>query len=399
MARADLTCLENALESILEYLSEDSIIVIKSTVPIGTGDRLEQWIKTKTKQRFYLINNPEFLKEGHAVEDFMRPDRIIIGSEDIYPRKKMEDIYSPFLRQGNSLYFMSRISAELTKYAANSFLATKISFINEMARLCDIIGADIEEVVKGISSDKRIGRDFFYPGPGYGGSCFPKDISAINNSARERGLDLQIIQATEKVNQEQKRLMFQKAKSFFKGNLRGRRFAFWGVAFKANTDDIRESAAIVMTKEFVEEGAEVYFYDPIAQKNYIREMSQYLNYSNKVFPVNNMYDCLDNSDGLVVMTEWREFKNTDLKEIKTRLKVPVIFDARNIFDTDKVLENGFDYFAFGKRVFKKMKIAIYQLTSNLLPENNIKKIREAAESLQIKGVQALFLPECFLLIK
>ncbi len=348
--QADLKYLKEAAESAAVHLSNDAIVVIKSTVPVGTGNSIREFIASKTNKKFYLVNNPEFLKEGSAVEDFMRPDRVIIGSNDKYARKKMDELYAPLVRQGNPIYHMSNFSAEVTKYAANCFLATKISFINEIAKFCDLTGADIEEVRKGISTDRRIGRHFLYPGPGYGGACFPKDIKALMFTAKELGMELKIVQATENVNKAQKVCMYEKISHFFQGDLKGRVFAFWGVAFKANTDDVRGSAAIDMAKALIQAGAQVRFYDPVASHNYTSLMSQNPMCRGKIHQSSNMYDCLDECDGLVTMTEWREFRNPDFKALEKRLKVPVIFDARNLFETKRVLDYGFDYRAIGKKI-------------------------------------------------
>jgi len=292
------------------------------------------------------------LKEGTAVEDFMRPDRVIIGHQEAEAAKVMEELYSPLLMQGNPIYYMSNLSAEMSKYAANCFLATKISFINEVARLCDETGADIEEVRKGISSDQRIGKHFLYPGPGYGGSCFPKDVKALMHTAKEHGMTLKIVEATEDVNDAQKKRMFEKMSHHFNGDLKGKTFAFWGVAFKANTDDVREASAITMAREICKAGGKVCFYDPVAADNYLKVMKEYKECDNLITSNDNMYDCLEGCDGLVTMTEWREFKNPDYSELKKKLKTPVIFDARNLFKTEKILEQGFAYYAIGKRIQK-----------------------------------------------
>jgi len=349
---ADLTYLRQAAESVAERLKERSVVVIKSTVPVGTGKRIAEVIAKKTTKEFFLVNNPEFLKEGSAIEDFMRPDRVIIGSDSAFAAEQMDNLYAPLLRQGNPLYHMSNLSAEMTKYAANCFLATKISFINEVANLCDEMGADIEEVRKGISSDVRIGKHFLYPGPGYGGSCFPKDVKALIHTAKEHRSELKIVQAAEDVNEVQKIRMFEKMKTFFKGDLSGKKFAFWGVAFKANTDDVRETAAIAMARALIKEGAEVNFYDPVASDNYLQEMKNYPECEGKLHTFPDMYAVAKDCDGLVTMTEWREFRNPDYESLKKTLKTKVIFDARNLFDTEKTIESGFDYFAIGKHIKK-----------------------------------------------
>lgn len=348
IGRANLDYLKEASISVAKNLSDNSIVVIKSTVPVGTNKMIIKIISEHTNKRFHLVNNPEFLKEGSAIEDFMRPDRVIIGHKDKEAAQVMEELYAPLVKQGNPIFLMSNLSAELSKYAANCFLATKISFINEMAQLCDKTGADINEVRKGISTDKRIGPHFLYPGPGYGGSCFPKDVKALIQTAKENGMELQIVDATEKVNDRQKLYMFDKIKKYFKGELRGKTFAFWGVAFKANTDDIRESSAIFMARALVSAGARVNFFDPVAMENFKKVMDNDPLTSGKTTAFKNKYDCINKADALITMTEWREFSFPDFSEIKERLNTPVIFDGRNLYDTQKMLEEGFDYFGVGK---------------------------------------------------
>jgi UDPglucose 6-dehydrogenase len=344
---ADLHYLFEAAKDVAREITDEAIIVIKSTVPVGTCDRVKELVAKETTKKFHIVNNPEFLKEGSAIEDFMRPDRVVIGHSDQYAADAMAELYEPLVRQGNPIYMMSNLSAEMTKYAANCFLATKISFINEVARLCDKVGADINEVRKGISSDQRIGKHFLYPGPGYGGSCFPKDVKALIYTAKEYGTDLHVVQATEDVNAEQKTYMFHKMEKHF-GGLSGKTFGFWGVAFKANTDDVRESPAIYMAKALVDAGAKVRFFDPVASENYAHVMGE--KYMESMEQIDNKYDCLEECDALVTMTEWREFSYPDFNEIKSRLNSPVIFDSRNLFKTDKVKEMGFDYYAIGKKI-------------------------------------------------
>tara|TARA_Y100000780_G_scaffold232562_1_gene266418 strand:+ start:135306 stop:136625 length:1320 start_codon:yes stop_codon:yes gene_type:complete len=347
---ADLTYLESAAKSVATHLKDEGVVVIKSTVPVGTGKKIKDLISSHTDKKFYVVNNPEFLKEGSAIEDFMRPDRVIIGSDNDFAVKQMDELYAPLVRQGNPIYHMSNLSAEMTKYAANCFLATKISFINEVANLCDIVGADIEEVRKGISSDVRIGKHFLYPGPGYGGSCFPKDVKALIYTAKENDTLLNIVQAAEDVNDLQKIKMYQKMKKHFEGNLEGKVFAFWGAAFKANTDDVRETAAIYMAEALIKEGAKIRFYDPVASENYLKAMKKYPETEGKIESVSDMYEVMKDCDGLVTMTEWREFRNPDYKKVKELLKSPVVFDARNLFDTERTLEAGLKYYAIGKKI-------------------------------------------------
>lgn len=346
--RADLKYLKAAAVEVAKNIAEGAIIVIKSTVPVGTNNEIRKLIAANTNKKFHLVNNPEFLKEGSAVEDFMRPDRVIIGHQDESAMHVMEELYAPLVRQGNPIYGMSNLSAEMSKYAANCFLATKISFINEIARLCDATSADIEEVRKGISSDKRIGGHFLYPGPGYGGSCFPKDVKALIATAEDYGMDLKIVNATEEVNDEQKSYVFNKIEKYYGKDLLGKVFTFWGVAFKANTDDVRETAAIAMARKLIGAGATIQIFDPVATENYLHEMSKFTECEGKIKSFENKYDALNGSDALITVTEWREFNTPDFTEIKSRLKKPVIFDGRNLYDTKKVLAEGFDYFAVGK---------------------------------------------------
>ncbi len=348
---ANLTFLKDAAVKIAKYLQKKTCVIIKSTVPVGTSALIRELISEHTRNSFYLVSNPEFLKEGAAVEDFMRPDRVVIGYQEAEALKKMEDIYAPLLRQGNPLYGMSNFSAEMTKYAANCFLATKISFINEVARLCDVTGADIEEVRKGIASDKRIGGHFLYPGPGFGGSCFPKDVMALRQLAKSYAFDLEVVRAAEEVNDTQKIYMFKKILKHYDNELESKVFTLWGAAFKANTDDVRESASLTMACELIKNGAIVHVYDPEASENFIKEISA-INESflSQIEVFSSKYDALNSSYGLITMTEWREFRVPDFHEIHSRMTKPVIFDARNLYDTEKVLEENFEYYAIGKKI-------------------------------------------------
>lgn len=349
--RADLQYLFAAARSVAEHMSEGAVIVIKSTVPVGTCKEVRELMEKVTTKKFSVVNNPEFLKEGSAVEDFMRPDRVIIGHREEEAAALMEELYAPLLRQGNPLYKMSNISAEMSKYAANCFLATKISFINEIARLCDLTGADIEEVRKGISSDRRIGPHFLYPGPGYGGSCFPKDVKALVHTAKEHGMALKIVDATEEVNVEQRVYLVEKIKKQFGEDLKGKRFCFWGVAFKANTDDVRESSSLSLAATLTKMGAIVSFYDPVASENFLSTMKEiYPEALPSLEQSDDMYGALKGCDALVTVTEWREFQNPDFSQIKSGLKTPVIIDGRNLFSTKKVLKEGFTYYAIGKHI-------------------------------------------------
>ena len=325
-------------------MDNKAVIVIKSTVPVGTCDKVREYIRTKTDKEFFVVNNPEFLKEGSAIIDFMKPDRIVIGAKNEYPSVVLADLYAPLTKKGYKIMFMSNLSAELTKYAANCFLATKISFVNEMARLCDQTGADINEVREGMGTDQRIGKYFLYPGPGYGGSCFPKDVKALMTTAKDYGMKLEIVHAAEDVNAGQKVLMAHKMKDA-QGDLSGKTFTFWGVAFKANTDDIRETPAIDMLQELNKQGATVKFYDPIASDNFEKFVAENgLNAQR----VDNKYEALNDSDGLVIVTEWNEFQNPDFKKIQEGLRTKHIYDARNILEASKCIEHGLAYYCIGK---------------------------------------------------
>lgn len=345
--QADLKYVFAACDSVIPFLKEGAVVVVKSTVPVGTGNKVREHIKAKTNKKFFVVNNPEFLKEGSAVEDFMKPERIIIGAQENEAANVIEELYEPFNRQVKRTIRMSNISAEMTKYAANCFLATKISFMNEVARLCDIVGADVEEVRHGISTDSRIGSQFLYPGPGYGGSCFPKDVKALVFTAKEHGTRFKIVEAVEEVNKEQKKYLVGKVKKHFKDDLKGKTFVLWGTAFKANTDDIRETPAIDTAVALHEAGAKIRIHDPEAADHF----EQLMNKMNiPVDQFENKYDALNGADGLVILTEWKQYRAPDFEEIKSRLKTPVIFDGRNLYNTKKVLEQGFTYYAIGKAI-------------------------------------------------
>ena len=347
--QADLKYVFGACDSIASFLEDGSIVVVKSTVPVGTGDKVREYLKTKTSKKFFVVNNPEFLKEGSAVDDFMKPERIVIGCLEKEAGQQIEELYEPFNRQVKRTILMSNISAEMTKYAANCFLATKISFMNEVARLCDIVGADVEEVRNGISTDSRIGSQFLYPGPGYGGSCFPKDVKALVFTSKENGMNFKIVEAVEAVNKEQKKYMAQKVLKHFNNDLKGRTFVLWGTAFKANTDDIRETPAIDTVLMLHEAGAKVRIHDPEAADNFEKHMNHL---GIPVDQFENKYEALNDADGLIVMTEWKQYRAPDFEEIKSRLKNPVIFDGRNLYSTKNVLSAGFQYYAIGKKIKK-----------------------------------------------
>lgn len=338
---ADLKYVLMAARSIGKAMNGYKIIVDKSTVPVGTARKVAAAIAAETSHPFNVVSNPEFLKEGAAIDDFMKPDRVVCGTDDPRVAEIMKELYSPFVRTGNPIIIMDVVSAELTKYAANAMLATRISFMNEMANICERVGADVTKLREGIGYDSRIGMPFLFPGPGYGGSCFPKDSRAIISTAKENGYTFNIMEAVEAVNSEQKRVLFKKAQKFFNGDVSGKTFAIWGLAFKAKTDDVRESSALVLIRELLAAGAKVNASDPEAIGTTKRELGDKVNY----FPHN--YDALKGADGLFVVTEWSEFRNPDFERMKSLMRTPVIFDGRNLYNPHTLAEVGFKYFRIG----------------------------------------------------
>ena len=322
------------------------IIIDKSTVPVGTADKVKNALLNNgaDENSFSIVSNPEFLREGVAVEDFMKPDRVVIGTESEKAKKVLLDLYAPFVRQGNPIIFMDEKSAELTKYAANSFLATKITFMNEIAQLCERLGADVDMVRKGIGSDERIGKRFLFPGIGYGGSCFPKDVQALAKSANEVNYNFKILEAVMDVNEKQKLHLLPKIKAYFKNDLKGKKIALWGLAFKPNTDDIREAPALHIIDELLKEGAEINAYDPEAMNNVKGILGDKIIFSER------QYDALVDADILVIATEWSEFRTPDFDKIISLLKNKVIFDGRNLFDLKHMEDLGFYYVSVGRRV-------------------------------------------------
>jgi UDPglucose 6-dehydrogenase len=341
---ADLKYILGVAKDLGELMTDYKVIVDKSTVPVGTAEKVYAAISKTYVGDFDVVSNPEFLREGVAVDDFMKPDRVVIGASSERARKVMGELYSPFVRSGNPVIYMDVRSAELTKYAANSFLATKISFMNEVAQLCERLGADVDMVRRGIGSDDRIGKRFLFPGIGYGGSCFPKDVQALVKSSSEVGYDFQILNAVMDVNEKQKLHLLPKIKRYFKDNLKGKRFALWGLAFKPNTDDIREAPALYIIDELVKAGALVCAYDPEAVNN-VRALV-----GNKIEFAENQYDCLEGADALIIATEWNEFRTPNFLKIVTALKNKVIFDGRNLFEADAIKELGFYYESVGRAV-------------------------------------------------
>lgn len=339
---ADLKYVLGVARDLGKILTEYVVIVDKSTVPVGTAEKVHAAVAENYKGEFDIVSNPEFLREGVAVEDFMKPDRVVIGTESERARKVMTELYAPFVRSGNPLIFMDERSAELTKYAANSFLATKISFMNEVAQLCERLGADVDMVRRGIGSDDRIGKRFLFSGIGYGGSCFPKDVQALVKSAHEAGYEFQILNAVMDVNEKQKLHLIPKIRKYFNGDLKGKHFSIWGLAFKPNTDDIREAPALYMIEALLAEGATVSVFDPEAMPN-VKTLI-----GDKVHFAENQYDALSGAHALIIATEWNEFRQPDFLRIVKELKHKAIFDGRNLFDLEAIKSLGFHYESIGR---------------------------------------------------
>jgi UDPglucose 6-dehydrogenase len=339
---ADLKYVLGVAEELGKILKDYKIIVDKSTVPVGTADKVKDVISKNYKGEFDVVSNPEFLREGVGVDDFMRPNRVIIGTKSERAQKVLGNLYAPFVRQGNPILFMDERSAELTKYAANAFLATKVSFINEISRLCELLGADVDMVRRGIGSDDRIGKRFLFPGIGYGGSCFPKDVKALVKSSNELDYEFRILNAVIQVNKEQRQHLLNRIRKYYKGSLKGKRFALWGLAFKPNTDDIREAPAIDIIDVLTNEGASVSAFDPEAMNNSKKQIGDKIEYAE------SQYEALKNADALIIATEWNEFRTPDFSKIAANLKSKVIFDGRNVFDLATVKEYGFHYESIGR---------------------------------------------------
>lgn len=345
---ADIGYVIAAAKEMKKYLQDDSIVAVKSTVPVGTCDEVEKVINEGRKKKIVVVSNPEFLKEGDAVRDFMYPDRVVVGTEDERAKQIFYELYSPYTKRGQSIIFMKRRSSELTKYAANTYLAMRVSFINEISMLCERVGADIEEVRKGIGSDKRIGTQFMYPGIGYGGSCFPKDVKALINLGRKYGMDVSIASVTEKINQLQRENFLNKVINRFGNNLKGHTFAVLGVSFKPNTDDIREAPSLFIIKSLIELGAKVRIFDPAALENFKRYSGLYNSNSKKYISIaKDLYDAARNADALLLITEWNEFRRPDYDRLRHLMKRAIIFDGRNIYSKTILKEKGFEYFGVG----------------------------------------------------
>ena len=338
---ADLSGLWAVAKALAAHLANDVVVVIKSTVPVGTNRKLAQRLAELTGRDINVASNPEFLKEGAAIEDFTKPDRVVVGACNEEAVKILKQLYKPFLRTERPFLPMQLESAEMTKYVANSMLATKISFINEMANLCERVGADINDVRRGIGHDRRIGFSFLFPGAGYGGSCFPKDVRALISVAESNGMRPRLLHTVDTVNQEQKEVLFRKLNGYFDGNLSGRTIAVWGLAFKPKTDDIREAPALVLIDRLLEAGAKVQAHDPVALDN-VRAV-----YGDRIHYFNHHYDAVVNADALAIVTEWAEFRNPDFAYLRHKMKQPVIFDGRNLFDPDRIAEEGFFYSGIG----------------------------------------------------
>lgn len=344
---ADLKYVLGVAEELGPLLHEDfTVIVDKSTVPVGTGERVTEKLAKGAKKDFDVVSNPEFLREGVAVEDFMKPDRVVIGASDPRSLKLMEQLYAPFVRQGNPILFMDVRSAELTKYAANSFLATKISFMNEIANLCELMGADVDAVRRGVGTDDRIGKRFLFAGIGYGGSCFPKDVQALAMSSTQVNYDFKILNAVMGVNDLQKKKLIAPLKNYFNGDIKGKTIAVWGLAFKPYTDDIREAPALENITTLLSLGAKVQAYDPEAMEN-VKGV-----FGDKITYCSDEYEALKNADALMIMTEWPVFRTPEFERVASTLKNKVIFDGRNLYDLKQMEELGFEYHSIGRRVIK-----------------------------------------------
>lgn len=347
---ADLKYILGVAEELGKIITEYKIIIDKSTVPVGTADKVTAAVAKNATVDFDVVSNPEFLREGFAVDDFMKPDRVVIGTRSDKAINVLKELYKPFVRQGNPVIFMDEKSAELTKYAANAFLATKITFMNEIANFCELVGADVDMVRRGIGTDTRIGNRFLFPGIGYGGSCFPKDVSALAKSGKEVGYDFKIINAVMDVNERQKTSIIPKIKDFYQGTISGKTFAIWGLAFKPDTDDIREAPALYIIDELLKAGAKVKCFDPEAMEN-VKEK-----YGDKITFAQDEYSCLDGTDALIVATEWALFRTPDFKKIASKLNEKVIFDGRNLYDIEEMKQHDFFYASVGREVVEPVNV-------------------------------------------
>jgi UDPglucose 6-dehydrogenase len=341
---ADLSYVLGVSNQLGKLLRDYKIIINKSTVPVGTAEKVREAISKNATVHFDVISNPEFLREGFAVDDFMKPDRVVIGTKSEKAKKIMSDLYAPFVRQGNPIYFMDERSSELTKYAANAFLATKITFMNEVANLCEKVGANVDSVRIGIGSDSRIGKRFLFAGIGYGGSCFPKDVQALSKTSKDFNYDFKILTSVMEVNELQKSVIVEKLKAHFDGNLAGKKFAVWGLAFKPDTDDIREAPALFIIRDLIAAGASISAFDPEAMENVKKTIGEVIHYAN------DPYESLQDADALLIATEWSLFRTPDFERMKKMMKSNVIFDGRNLYDLQKMSEIGFYYNSIGREV-------------------------------------------------
>ncbi len=339
---ADLTAIYDVAGAIGRAMDRYKVIVVKSTVPIGTSSAIREIIKKETKHPFDLLSNPEFLKQGAAVEDFMKPDRIVVGADDVRAAELLRDLYAPFVRTGSPVLIMDNRTAELVKYAANAFLAARISFMNEVANLCERVGADIEMIRKGLASDSRIGPAFLFAGLGFGGSCFPKDIRALMHTGRDNQYEMKILEAVDHVNSSQAMRFVEKVRSHFKGDLRDKRFGLWGLAFKPRTNDMRDAPSIRIVESLLADGATITAYDPEAMDE-ARKI-----FGSRIKLASNNYGCLEGADALLLATEWQTFRNPNFERMKSMMRQPVIFDGRNIFDPSHVRQMGFTYYSVGR---------------------------------------------------
>ena len=339
---ADLSYVLGVADEIGKKITDYKVIVDKSTVPVGTAEKVHHSIAKNASCDFDVVSNPEFLREGYAVDDFLKPERIVIGSSSEKATKLMQRLYKPFVRSGNPIIIMDEKSAELTKYAANAFLATKITFMNEIANYCEKVGADVDKVRIGMGTDSRIGKRFLFPGIGYGGSCFPKDVKALQKAGRDESYDFKILDSVIEVNEKQKTILFPKIQNFFNGDLSNKKLAVWGLAFKPETDDVREAPAIYLMEKLLNNGASLSVYDPEAMPNIKKQFGETLNYCN------SMYEALENADALIICTEWSIFRTPDFNKVKQLLKQSIIFDGRNLYDVEEIKKEGFIYTSIGR---------------------------------------------------
>ncbi|OAQ38537.1 UDP-glucose 6-dehydrogenase [Pedobacter psychrophilus] len=340
--KADLSYVLGAAKDIANLITDYKVIVTKSTVPVGTADKVRAAFEENTLVEVDVVSNPEFLREGVAVDDFMKPDRVVVGTRSDRAKKLMEELYAPYVRSGNPVIFMDERSSELTKYAANSFLATKITFMNEVANLCELVGADVDMVRRGVGADDRIGKRFLFPGIGYGGSCFPKDVQALALSSKEYDYDFKILDAVMEVNQSQKLKIVEKMMKYYNNDVKGKKFALWGLAFKPETDDIREAPALYIIDELTKAGAEIVAYDPEGMENVRKMKGDILAFAD------NAYEALEGADALIIATEWQAFRNPDFKQMEEKMASKVIFDGRNLYDLHKMIDLGYYYNSIGR---------------------------------------------------